>query len=84
MSDWRTPTFFIKRFEEALAMLCNGCSPPSNYITEWLDGTSDNLQDFCSENAAGWMQGIVVIDAALLLADNPCEGVNHEYRDAPI
>lgn len=81
---WTEPTKFLERLGDALEVLCQGNRPSDVMMRRWLDKELDDftLQYFCSDHAVDWMQGIQVIDAALKLADNPVEGVEHEYRDA--
>lgn len=78
--DWMTPTTYAQRLSDALTLLCGGRRPPEEAVTGWLCVDSDNhaLQDFCADNGPAWAQGIVCIDAALLLAATPTEGVAHE------
>jgi hypothetical protein len=73
---------FVERFVSALSMLCDGEVPPNaDMVDGWFTGTDvDSLQEWAINNAeAGWAQGIAVIDAATILAENPLEGVEgHE------
>lgn len=77
---WLTPTSFLKRFGDAMQLLCNGKRPKDADLTDWLNPYhgGEALQDFAAFHGPTWAQGIVVIDAALLLARTPTEGVNHE------
>lgn len=82
-AEWTEPTTYLKRFGDAIQALCGGNRPPDRMMLEYLDKHSDSfeLQEFCIEHTLlGWAQGIVVIDAALTLADEPVEGVEHEGR----
>jgi hypothetical protein len=44
-------------------------------MSAWLDvdGSDLRLQNFCAEHGPEWAQGIAVIDAAQVLADQPTE-----------
>lgn len=79
---WSTTAF--GRFVDALAVLV-GNEPPPAYVGEWLAGREVNgawrLQDWVAQHLParlGWAQAIVVIDAALILAQTPEEGEPHE------
>ena len=76
-ADWTTSTEFIDRFEQAVTLLCHGLVPPRKLVEGWLSKTDESLQDFAADNGPAWAQGIVVLDAAALLAETPTEGVNH-------
>lgn len=78
--DWTTPTTYLQRFGDAMALLCNGHRPPDAMLRAWLDPSLDDdaLQAFACDKGPAWAQGIVIIDAARMLADQPGEGVNHE------
>lgn len=73
--DWRTPTKYIDRLGDAMELLCSGERPPDELISAWLDPKADDhrLQDFSCEHGPEWAQGIAVIDAAIVLADQPTE-----------
>ncbi|MFC4924755.1 hypothetical protein [Delftia deserti] len=77
---WRKPTTYLQRFGDAIALLCHGRRPDDLVLTSWLDGTSDVLQQFAIDNGPAWAQGIGLIDAATIAADQPTEGVAHEMR----
>jgi hypothetical protein len=79
--DWRTPTTYLHRFGDSMCLLCDGVRPTDSMLTAWLDNTSEDLQGFAAAHGPVWSQGIVLIDAARLLADTPTEGVDHEYRN---
>ena len=83
---WSDPTTFIKRFGDAMQALCNERRPADELMTAWLDNGADDfrLQDFACEHGLSWAQGIGIIDAAQLLANQPTEGVDHEYRAQPV
>ena len=79
------PTTWMERFMDALQMLCNGKTPPLHLCEKWVhhyeSGNPDEetLQHWVISNRGGrWAQGIVTIDAATLLADEPAEGEDHE------
>ncbi|SFB22884.1 hypothetical protein [Delftia tsuruhatensis] len=80
--EWRRPTTYLKRFGDAIALLCHGRRPEDQVLSSWLDGTSDVLQQFAVDNGPAWAQGIGLIDAATIAADQPTEGVAHEMRAA--
>lgn len=84
--DWREPTTFIKRFGDVMQLLCSGQRPPDEMMSAWFDfdASDSRLQNFACEYGLSWAQGIGMIDAALLLADQPTEGVDHEHRPKPI
>lgn len=77
--DWRTPTTYAQRFAEAVALLCREM-PPADMVAAWIDRSSGDhsLQDWACERAPAWAQGIGLLDAAHVMADQPTEGVNHE------
>jgi len=76
-------TTFVQRFTDAVAILC-GSEPPANFVDEWLCNVEVNgvhrLQEWVLNQDATptWSQGIVVLDAAYLLAESPAEGLQHE------
>lgn len=77
--DWCTPTTYAQRFADAVALLCRE-SPPADMVAGWIDRASDDhrLQDWACERAPAWAQGIGLLDAAHVMADQPTEGVDHE------
>lgn len=80
---WTKQTTHIERLGDALQLLCAGKRPPDQMILDYFNDDLDSfdLQEFCVENCPlVWSQGIVVIEAALILADDPAEGVGHEPR----
>ena len=83
---WSDPTTFIVRFGDAMQALCAGQRPNDEMMAAWLDVDADDsrLQHFAYEHGPSWAQGIGIIDAAQLLADQPTEGVDHEYRAQPV
>ena len=69
---WTKPTKWIDRFADAIQLLCAGNRPTEKMIADWFDESQDSfeLQEFVRKHCPlGWSQGIVVIDAALALAD---------------
>jgi hypothetical protein len=78
--DWRAPTTYLQRFGDAVALLCRGRKAHAGMLAGWLDGSDDSLQHFAIDNGPAWAQGIVILDAAALLADTPGEGVEHAAR----
>lgn len=78
-------TTYMQRFGDALALLCNGHRPPPEMLVAWLDVNRDDhsLQNFAAVHGPSWAQGIAVIDAARVLADQPTEGLNHEMEHTP-
>ncbi|MBL8355599.1 MAG: hypothetical protein JNM01_12290 [Delftia acidovorans] len=78
--DWRKPTTYLQRFGDAIALLCHGRRPDDLVLSSWLDGSSFVLQQFAIDNGPAWAQGIGLIDAATIAADQPTEGVAHEMR----
>jgi len=74
----------MQRFRHALALLC-GAEPPLDFCQEWIDDVETDegyrLQDWvCSQPGTPyWTQGIVLIDAAQVMADTPEEGADHDY-----
>ena len=79
---WRDPTTFIQRFGDSMQALCGGQRPPDDMMNGWLNTEVDDLrlQSFACDHGPVWAQGIGVIDAAEILADQPTEGPDHEYR----
>jgi hypothetical protein len=78
-------TTYAERFAHAVAVLC-GAQPPADMVAEWIANIDVNgehrLQSWVLSQAAtpSWAQGIVVLDAAHVLANDPEEGVGHEDR----
>lgn len=70
--DWRQPTTFIRRFSDAVTLLC-GRKPPEDMVVGWLDRGADDhrLQDFAADYGPAWAQGIVLLDAAHVMASTP-------------
>ncbi|MCZ8254539.1 MAG: hypothetical protein O9327_02505 [Polaromonas sp.] len=83
--DWSRPTTFEERFGQAIERLCGGHRPDPDIVKAWLDRSQEDerLQEFAIEHGPAWCQGIVLIDAAYLLADSPTEGVPHETAASP-
>lgn len=82
--DWREPTDYIERFTEAIALMCSK-KPPKEIVTAWLDKTKDDmrLQEFAIEHGPAWAQGIAILDAANIMANQPAEGIEHEFLEEP-
>lgn len=78
--DWSTPTTHLQRFGDAMQLLCNGHRPPDAMLVAWQDKDADDigLQEFAIAHGPAWAQGIGVIDAALVLVEQPTEGIDHE------
>lgn len=76
-------TTYLQRFGDALTLLCAGHRPPEPMLVDWLNikGDGSLLQGFVGEHAPSWAQAVGVIDAALVMADNPTEGQSHESRE---
>jgi hypothetical protein len=78
-------TTYTERFTHAVAVLC-GAQPPTDMVAEWIANVDVNgehrLQSWVLSQAAtpSWAQGIVVLDAAHVLANDPEEGMEHEDR----
>ena len=78
-------TTYAERFTHAVSVLC-GAQPPADMVAEWLENIDVNgehrLQSWVLSQAAtpSWAQGIVVLDAAHVLANDPEEGMEHEDR----
>ena len=79
--DWRKPTLYLDRLGDALELLCQGNRPDDKVTAAWVDHTSEDLQGFCAKHGPSWAQGIVIIDAAMILAKDPVEGPAHEYHN---
>jgi len=87
--NWKAPTTYLQRLGDAMALLCAGNRPPNEMMTAWLDTERDDirLQEFACKHGPTWAQGIAVIDAAQVLADQPTEilfidgpQIDHERR----
>lgn len=74
---WTQPTTYLRRFGDAMALLCSGHRPSDAMMSDWLDPTKDSfeLQGFAVEHRPAWAQGITVIEAARVMAEQPTEGV---------
>lgn len=81
-ADWTTPTTHLQRFGDAMQLLCGGVRPSDTLLADWMaDDSHGWLQEFAIEHGPAWSQGIGLIDAAQLMADQPTEGVDHERID---
>lgn len=78
--NWMIPTTYMQRLGHALELLCAGSRPPDEMIEAWLDTKRDDnrLQEFACQHGPIWSQGIALIDAARLMAEQPTEGVEHQ------
>lgn len=79
------PTLFIDRFRASLALLCDNTIPPKRLCRAWLsqdeDESSEQLQAWAANHSKlNWAMGIGIIEAALTLAENPVEGVDHQTK----
>jgi hypothetical protein len=83
VADWTQPTTVAQRLGDAVQMLCGGKRPPDAMVTGWLDNTSEELQSFAASNGPAWAQGIGLIDAAMVMVDQPTEitTIDHPGRD---
>lgn len=75
-----TETTFAERFRDAVTLLCGGRRPPETFVTQWLeckDADFYELQSYAIEHGPDWCQGIVLLNAAYVMAATPEEGVNH-------
>ena len=73
--NWRTPTTYLQRLGDAMALLCSGNRPSDEMLGAWINECEGDfrLQEFACEHGPSWAQGIAVIDAAQVLADQPTE-----------
>lgn len=73
--SWTMPTAYVDRFGDAMQLLCAGHRPPDDMLRGWLkpDSEDERLQHFACEHGPHWAQGIGLIDAARLAADQPTE-----------
>lgn len=89
-NNWMTPTTYLQRFGDAMELLCGGHRPPDEMMAAWFDTELDDcrLQDFACSHGPSWAQGIGVIDAARVVADQPTEiicteaQIDHERHNA--
>lgn len=81
-SDWTEPTTYLRRFGDAMQLLCAGHRPTHAMMSAWLDSENEELQSFAAEHGPAWAQGIGLIDAARTTADQPTEGPDHEFHEA--
>lgn len=88
--DWENPTTVRQRLGDAVQLLCAGKRPDDSMLDSWLKETSEELQSFCASHVPAWCQGIALIDAAMLMVDQPTEITtithpdrDHEHRAAP-
>ena len=88
--DWMQPTTISQRLGDAVQLLCGGKRPSEAMVAGWLSHSSEELQSFCAEHGPAWAQGIGLIDAAMVMVDQPTgiltpeSDVDHERtEDAP-
>ena len=75
-------TTYRERFVDAVTLLCGGKVPPNFAIDAWIAGKDDaSLQKFAIRHGPAWCQGIVLLDAAAVIAETPEEGGGHEMRE---
>lgn len=79
--DWEAPTTVAQRLGDAVQLLCNGKRPPEAMVVGWLDHSSEELQSFCADHGPAWAQGIGLIDAAMVMVDQPTEITTPEHQD---
>lgn len=78
-------TTWEHRFQEVLALFSGGRKAPIDMIERWFGSDDEGLQQWVSEHGAlGWHQGIILIEAAELIADNPAEGEGHAPRSGTL
>lgn len=76
---------YVDRFRFSLRRLC-GRAPSRAQVVDWLKGSTQDLQTWVLEQEDGmpeYYQGIVVLDAAAILADSPPDGEDHLYPHNP-
>jgi hypothetical protein len=73
-------TTYLQRLGDAMQLLCSGHRPPDAVLRAWVDRTQDDfeLQFWAATYGPEWAQGIVLIDAAQLLAETPAEDEGHQ------
>lgn len=73
------PMTYAQRLTDVIALLCREV-PPAELVAAWINrGSGDHrLQEWACERAPSWAQGIGLLDAAHVMADQPEEGVEHE------
>lgn len=75
-------TLWITRFMDALEVLC-GARPPRDIVHAWLSTDCEQLQDWVGMRAHPLLKhtmNIAIIEAAMLLADQPVEAEDHGMR----
>lgn len=75
---------YSARFREALGVLCTD-TPALTMCRAWLESDDESLQEWVLNHARlEWAQGIGIIDAARVMANQPDEGraelVSHEVE----
>lgn len=76
-ADWTKPTTKLQRMSDAVTLLCDGKRPSDSLVQGWLDKTNEGLQEFAAVHGPSWAQGIGLLDAAAVMADQPTEDVPH-------
>lgn len=79
------PTTWLYRVQHALMVLCDSpIMPTEAMVLAWFTSDDESLQQWVHTYGTNmrtpWVQGIAVIDAATVMADNPCEGEGHAPR----
>lgn len=81
-------TKWTTRFTDALWLLTGSKAyPPIDITLAWLSGRDvDSLQQWVGlqPGAPAWSQSIIILDAAVALAEDPAEGMGHEEREIPV
>lgn len=68
-----------ERFTKAIQMII-GKLPPESFVDEWINdipvGGVHRLQEWVlNQGAPSWCQGIILLEAAMYIAENPVEGL---------
>lgn len=67
---------YNQRLSKAIEHICREL-PPQHLVDDWVSGKSDELQDWVGGTEAPlWVQSIAIIDAAIAMAEHPCDGEN--------
>lgn len=76
LGDGYTPTTYVERLTDALALLCGGNRPDEALVIDYFDDDGFELQDWAiNHTSLPWTTGIGVIEAAMALAETPIEGI---------
>lgn len=77
LGESQVPTRFVERVMDSLALLCHGERPPRGMVEAWFRDESEELQDWALNHAAPyWATGIGTLEAAVMMADTPEEGIS--------